>query len=277
MNRLLTLLFISLSCVVASITLQETFCFAAGKLQEVRARGELLCGVNDSIVPFGFIDETSNDIVGFDVDICKAVADAIGVRLKLVPVTSVDRIPQLLQGAVDLVAATMTHKFDREELIDFSITYFMDGQKLLVPRKSDIRGVADLAGKKVGTVMGTTSEKNIKMAQPQCSVFAYDTMPQAFVAMKNGEVDAVTSDSLVLLGLKLVDENPGEWVITEEFFSREPYAIGVLENDSDFRDVVNKTLADLWTNGGYAKIYNKWFGPDSKYHTPLQWEMSVWP
>lgn len=277
MNRLLTLFFISLSCVVASITLQETFCFAAGKLQEVRARGELLCGVNDSIVPFGFIDETSNDIVGFDVDICKAVADAIGVRLKLVPVTSVDRIPQLLQGAVDLVAATMTHKFDREELIDFSITYFMDGQKLLVPRKSDIRGVADLAGKKVGTVMGTTSEKNIKMAQPQCSVFAYDTMPQAFVAMKNGEVDAVTSDSLVLLGLKLVDENPGEWVITEEFFSREPYAIGVLENDSDFRDVVNKTLADLWTNGGYAKIYNKWFGPDSKYHTPLQWEMSVWP
>ena len=277
MNRLLTLLFISLSCVVASITLQETFCFAAGKLQEVRARGELLCGVNDSIVPFGFIDETSNDIVGFDVDICKAVADAIGVRLKLVPVTSVDRIPQLLQGAVDLVAATMTHKFDREELIDFSITYFMDGQKLLVPRKSDIRGVADLAGKKVGTVMGTTSEKNIKTAQPQCSVFAYDTMPQAFVAMKNGEVDAVTSDSLVLLGLKLVDENPGEWVITEEFFSREPYAIGVLENDSDFRDVVNKTLADLWTNGGYAKIYNKWFGPDSKYHTPLQWEMSVWP
>ncbi len=249
----------------------------AARLQDIRARGELLCGVKDSVAPFGFLDEMNNRLVGFEVDLCKAVADKIGVRFTPVAVTSADRIPMLLQGAVDIVAATMTHNYEREELIDFSITYFMDSQRILASAKSGIKSVRDLAGKKVGTAKGSTSEKNLKAQQPQCTVLSFESYPQAFLALKRGEVDAVSTDYVILVALKSADENPGEWVISDEPLSKEPYAMGVPENESDFRDLVNMTLAELWTSGSYAKIYNRWFGPESKYPLPLQWEMTVWP
>ncbi len=250
---------------------------SAAKLQEIKARGELLAGVKDSVVPFGYLDEATNQIMGFDVDICRAIADKLGVRLKLVPVTSADRIPMLLQGAVDMVAATMTHTFARDEVVDFSITYFMDGQRLLVPKDSDIESADDLAGKTVGTARGSTSEKNIKVIQPQASVLAYDTYPQAFLAMKRGEVEAVTTDTSILLGLRNADENPDGWKLVGEAFSSEPYAVAVPENDSDFRDFVNKALAETWTSGHYLTLYEKWFGPDTDYYIPLTWEMEIWP
>ena len=85
----------------------------------------------------------------------------------------------------------MTHKFAREDSIDFSITYFMDGQKILVKKDSGIKSVADLAGKKVGTSKGSTSEKNIKEAQPECNVLSFEGYPQAFLALRQGKVSAV--------------------------------------------------------------------------------------
>lgn len=250
---------------------------AGGKLEQIKQRGVLIAGVKDAVVPFGFVDEKTNKLVGMDIDLCQAVADKLGVKLELKPVTSATRIPMLAQGSVDILAATMTHKFERDEVIDFSITYFMDGQKLLVKKNSGIKSAADLAGKKVGTAKGSTSEQNIKNAQPECTVLSYEGYPQAFLAMNQGMVAAVTTDSTILLGLKNSAANPDDYEIVGGFISDEPYAMGVPENDSDFRDFVNKTLADLWTSGEYQKIYTKWFGPDTKYYLPLDWKMEVWP
>ncbi|EPR42849.1 ABC-type transporter, periplasmic subunit family 3 [Desulfovibrio sp. X2] len=249
----------------------------AGKLEEIKQRGTLICGVKDSVVPFGFVDEKTNQLVGFDVDICKYIADKLGVKLELKPVTSATRIPMLTQGSVDLVAATMTHKFERDDVIDFSITYFMDGQKLLVKKGSGIKSAADLKGKKVGTAKGSTSEQNIKDAQPDCQVISFEGYPQAFLALKQGKVAAVTTDSTILLGLKNSDENPNEWEIVGDYISAEPYGLGLPENDSKFRDFVNKSLAEMWISGDYAKTYNKWFGKDTKYYLPLTWKMEIWP
>ena len=249
----------------------------AGNIEKIKQRGALIAGVKDAVVPFGFVDPDTNQLVGFDVDICRAVADKLGVELKVKPVTSATRIPMLTQGSIDLAAATMTHKFAREDSIDFSITYFMDGQKILVKKDSGIKSVADLAGKKVGTAKGSTSEKNIKQAQPKCKVLSFEGYPQAFLALRQGKVAAVTTDSTILLGLKNSAPNPDDYVIAGDFISAEPYGIGLPENDSDFRDLVNRTLVDLWNSGEYQKIYNKWFGPDSKYYLPLNWEMETWP
>jgi polar amino acid transport system substrate-binding protein len=249
----------------------------AGNIEKIKQRGALIAGVKDAVVPFGFVDPDTNQLVGFDVDICRAIADKMGVELKLKPVTSATRIPMLTQGSIDLAAATMTHKFAREDSIDFSITYFMDGQKILVKKDSGIKSVADLAGKKVGTAKGSTSEKNIKQAQPKCKVLSFEGYPQAFLALRQGKVAAVTTDSTILLGLKNSAPNPEDYVIAGDFISPEPYGIGLPENDSDFRDLVNRTLVDLWNSGEYMNIYNKWFGPDSKYYLPLNWEMEIWP
>jgi polar amino acid transport system substrate-binding protein len=249
----------------------------AGNIEKIKERGALIAGVKDAVIPFGYIDGDSNQLVGFDIDICRAIAKQLGVDLKLKPVTSATRIPMLAQGSVDLTAATMTHKFAREDSIDFSITYFMDGQKILVKKDGGIKSVADLAGKKVGTAKGSTSEKNIKEAQPKCKVLSFEGYPQAFLALRQGKVAAVTTDSTILLGLKNSAPNPGEYAIVGEYISDEPYGLGLPENDSDFRDLVNRTLVDLWNTGEYLKIYKKWFGQDTNYYLPLNWKMETWP
>ena len=174
----------------------------------------------------------------------------------------------LLQGNVDMVVATMTHKYERDEVVDFSITYFMDGQRLMVPRDSLIKSSQDLVGKNLGTAKGSSAEKNIKVQQPEVTVFTYETFPQAFLAMKRGEVDGIISEATTLQGLRLVDENPDAWTILDEPISREPYAVALPENDSDFRDFINKTLSDMWNGGAYAKIYEKWFGPEEQVLHP---------
>ena len=246
---------------------------AKGKIDQIKERGVLICGVKDSVNLFGFIDPATNDLVGFDVDICKYIADKLGVKTEFKVVTSKNRIPMLAQGSVDILAATMTHKFSRDEQIDFSITYFMDGQKLLVEKGAGILSTDDLAGKKVGTVKGSTSEKNIKAAQPEAQIISYDEYPQAFMALKQGKVKAVTTDSGILAGLKAGDDNPEKWEIVGEFFSSEPYGLGVPQNDSAFRDFVNKSLNEMWLDGTYQKLFKKWMG----YDLPAGWQIELWP
>jgi polar amino acid transport system substrate-binding protein len=199
------------------------------------------------------------------------------VDLELKPVTSSNRIPMLAEGKVDILAATMTHKQERDEVIDFSITYFMDGQKLLVAADSGITSYEDLAGKKVSSVKGSTSEKNILLVQPKATVVSFEGYPEAFLALKQGKVEAVTTDSVILVGLKGSDPEPAKWAIVGDFFSSEPYGMGVRENDSEWRDFVNFTLMKMWNEGDWYKVYEKWLGPDTNYYMPLDWEMELWP
>ena len=249
----------------------------AGKLDEIKQRGALIAGVKDSQPPFGFVDEDSNQLVGFEADLCAAMAAKLGVKLELKPVTSATRIPMLEQGAIDLIAATMTPKIEREEKIDFSITDVPGAQKRLVKKDSGIKSVADLAGKKVGSAKGSTSEQNVKKAQPACDVVSFETYPEAFLAMKQGKVVAVTTDAPILLGIRNSDDNPENFAVVGEDIAAEPYGIGLPENDSDFRDFVNITLMEMWKSGEYQKLYAKWFGEKTKFPIPLEWTMEIWP
>ena len=249
----------------------------AGKLDDIKSRGVLVAGVKDSQPPFGFVDEKTNQIVGFEIDLMQALAKRLGVKLELKPVTSSTRIPMLTQGAVDIVAATMTHKKEREDQIDFSITYFMTGQKLLVKKGGGVNSVADLAGKKVASVKGSTSEQNVKKAQPGCTVISFETYPEAFLALKQGKVQAMTTDESILVGIKNSDDHPDAWEIVGDYISPEPYGLGLPENDSDFRDAVNLALMEMWEKGEYQQIYNKWFGKGTKDALPLNWKMELWP
>ena len=249
----------------------------AGKLDDIKKRGALIAGVKDSQPPFGYVDENSNQLVGFEVDLCAALAAKLGVKLEVKSVTSATRIPMLEQGGIDLIAATMTHKIEREEKIDFSITNFPAAQKLLVKKDSGIKSVADLAGKKVGSAKGSTSEQNVKKAQPACDVVSFETYPEAFLAMKQGKVVAVTTDAPILLGIRNSDDNPENFAVVGEDIAAEPYGIGLPENDSDFRDFVNITLMEMWKSGEYQKLYAKWFGEKTKFPIPLEWTMEIWP
>lgn len=246
---------------------------AESTFDSVKKRGTLVAGVKFDAPPFGFVNESGKN-VGFDIDIAKHIAEKLGVKLELKQVTSKTRIPMLQDGQIDLAICTMTHQRQRDEVIDFSITYFMDGQKLLVKKGSGIRSVKDLAGKAVATAQGSTSELNIKKAQPKARVLTFQEYPQAFLALQQGKVQAVTTDSTILLGLKA--GRPG-YEIVGKAFSSEPYAIGVRENDSKWRDSLNFILQEMWRDGTYRKVYEKWFGPSSKYELASDYEIELWP
>jgi polar amino acid transport system substrate-binding protein len=259
--------------------------YGGDTIAKIKQRGYMIGGVKDSVRPFGYIDEGTNKIVGFDCDILRYIAKRLGVGIQFKPVTSQTRIPTLVEGNVDILAATMTHTKTRDEQIDYSITYFYDGQmtyfydgqKLLVRKGEGIKSYKDLAGRKVSSAKGSTSEQNIMRVQPRARVVSFENYPEAFLALKQGKSDAVTTDSTILLGLKASDPHPMKYEIVGDFFSDEPYGLGVPENDSKWRDFVNESIIECWNSGEYQKIYNKWFGPKTKYFLPMGFELDTWP
>lgn len=240
----------------------------ADLLQDVKSRGTLVTGVKDSIPPFGFIDPSTRGIVGYDIDFAAAIAKALGVKLQTVPVTTATRIPELMQGKIDLIAATMTNTPDRAQQIDFSLTYFVTGQKVLVRKDGRIARVSDLKGKRVSSVRGSTSEQNIRRAVRGVRVISFNDYPNAFLALAQRKVVAMTTDEIILMDLQRRSPNPDDYVLIDEFISTEPYGLGVRKGEPAFLDEVNRVLLQMENSGEAAKIFDKWFGPKSE--TPLK-------
>jgi ABC-type amino acid transport substrate-binding protein len=248
---------------VALIASAAAITFAGAQAQDntiakIKARGKLLAGVKFDTPPFGFLDD-KNQPVGFDIDLMRKIAEHIGVPVELVSVTSPTRIPMLVSGNVDLVAASMTHTRERDKTIDFSITYYTGGQSLLVPNTSTITGLKDLEGKQVSVQQGTTLEKNIAAAAPKAQVVAFKDYNSAWLALGQGRVDALTGSLNILQGF--AKDNPNVKIVGE-LFSIEPFGIGIRQGDSALRDEINFTLQDLWTSGAYTELYRKWFHAD---------------
>ncbi len=245
----------------------EGAAWAGDTLAEIKKKGVLVAGVKDSAPPFGFIDEKTRAIIGYDVDFCKAIAKRMGVKLEIKAVTSATRMPQLMAGNIDLVAATMTITQERAKQIDFSYTYFLTGQKFLT-KKGSVKKLADLEGKKIGTAKGSTSEQNVKKAVPSATILSFDDYPSAFLALQQGKVVAVTTDESMLAGLLGKAPNKEAFEIPDIRISDEPYGLGIRKGDKALLDFVNATLLEMEKSGEAAKIFTKWFGP--KTDTPLQ-------
>src|SRR5262245_4017604 len=194
-----------------------------GTLAKIKERGKLLAGVKLDTPPFGFLDD-KNEPAGFDIDIVRKVAERIGVPVEFVKVTSPTRIPLLVSGNVDLVAASMTHTRERDKVIDFSITYYTGAQSLIVAKQSGIGGLKDLAGKQVAVQQGTTLEKNIAAAAPGAKIIAFRDYNSAWLALAQGRADALTGSLNILQGF--ARDNPN-FVILPDRFSVEPFGIGV--------------------------------------------------
>ncbi|OPY01076.1 MAG: ABC transporter glutamine-binding protein GlnH precursor [Syntrophorhabdus sp. PtaB.Bin047] len=245
---------------------------AADTLEAVKKKGVLVAGVKDSTPGFGFVDEKTREIVGYDVDFVKAVARKLGVRLELKPVTSASRIPELIEGNIDIIAATMTRTPERAKQVDFSDTYFFTGQKFLA-KKGSVRSLADLDGKRIGTAKGSTSEQNARKALPRAAILSFDDYSQALLALRQGKVFAVTTDESILASLLGKAPNRDGYEIPDIQISDEPYGLGMRKGDRNFVAFVNRTLVEMEKNGEAKKIFDKWFGPGST--TPLKRNFTI--
>lgn len=260
--------------VMALATVSVKAALAGDTLAEVKKKGVLVAGVKDSLPPFGYIDEKSRQIVGYDIDFINAIAKKLGVKVELKPVTSASRMPQLQEGHIDIIAATMTKNPERAKQIDFSHTYFFTGQKFIT-KKGTVKSLKDLEGKKIGTAKGSTSEQNVKKAIPTATVLSFDDYPQAFLALQQGKVSAVTTDEAILAGILSKAPNKEQFEIPNLQISDEPYGLGMRKGDKNFVDFVNKTILEMEKSGEAAKIFDKWFGPSTAFHLKRNFKITA--
>ena len=165
----------------------------ANKLNELKEKQYIVAGVKYDFKPFGFIND--NGVVdGFDVDLVKYIATKLNLDVKFKQVTSKNRIKMLINGKVDILAASMTHKRSRDKLIDFSISYFFDKQAMLVANNEKRVSYKEFADSKIGAIKGSTSGKNFQKILPNVKMIFFNEYPQALRSLKRGHINAITTD-----------------------------------------------------------------------------------
>ena len=219
----------------------------------------VVAGVSADTYLLGSRNPFSGEIEGFDIDMVKAVAEAIfgdRDRYQLKVITAAQRIPALEKGDVDIVARNMTINCDRWKQIAFSTEYYRSGQKILVRKGSKANSIKDLAGEKVCAPKGTSSMDNLIKEAPKAIPVAADNHTGCLALFQQGQVAAITGDDTVLAGLAAQD--PYAVVPKQKAFTTEPYGLGFNEDDVDFVRFVNALLDQMRADGEWTRIYNKW-------------------
>ena len=234
----------------------------ADQLDDIKASGVLKCGVGSQYKPFSFVeDPKTRKFVGYDVDICDAVAARIGVKPELVFITGATRITDLQSGRTDIALANLTHTPERAELVDFSDNYFSVPVKVMVPASSSIKSFADLPGKRMSGISGSNHEVKVPMVAKGVDLKVFPSPANAFLALEQGKVESMVGDETTLLGL--IGTKHNQWRILDQPVDVQQIGIGVRKGEARVRAAVNETLADLEKSGKAAQIFDHWFGKDS--------------
>jgi glutamate/aspartate transport system substrate-binding protein len=240
-------------------------------LKRISERKVVNIGHRETSIPFSYM-ESSGKPVGYSVDICLKIVDAIrqelnspGIGVKFVPVTGQTRIPLMANGTIDIECGSTTNNLTRQKQVSYLPTTFITGTKIAARKNSGIKNVSDLKGKVLGVSAGTTNEKALKeyiaKNNMNTKVVEVKDHSQGWLALETGRIDAYGSDDVLLYGLISKAKNPGEYNVVGEFLSFDPYAIMVPRNDSTFQRLGTAVLADLMRSGEIDNMYKKWFDP----------------
>jgi ABC-type amino acid transport substrate-binding protein len=230
-------------------------------IDQIKEAGTLVCGVKFDVIAFGFRNPTTGDVEGFDADLCREIATALGVEPEFVEAISANRIPFLMEDRVDIVISTMTRTEDRLKEIDFSKIYYLAGQRILVKSDSAYQEVADLvaAGVTVCSGQGSTSEANLREAGvAEDKLLLTATYSEAAQALLDGRCEAVSTDDSILFGL--AEQNEGLEVRGERF-TEEPLGIGIKKGKEDLVEFINGVLDEMAANGRWAELYDTHIKP----------------
>lgn len=235
----------------------------ADRLDEIKARGKLICATLSGSEPLAFQDPATRQYIGFDVDTCKAIAKQLGVELEHRPISVEARIPELSLGRVDVVAAAMGYTKERAEQIAFSDIHYQIPLKILVSSSAGIKSFADLSGKKVSANKGSTPELYTRNKIPTAEVVTYQDSPTAFLALQQRKVQGFAVAQAA--GARFVEGSDGKFVFLDESLAYEPTGLGLKKGETALIAAVNKALRDLESSGELDAMWNKWFGPSTKF------------
>ena len=237
-----------------------------GHLHSIRAAGRVRIGVKFDVPLFGLRDPSSAKLTGFDIEIARAIARslfpevrhaAIDTKIDFSEAISKNRERFLQDDVVDLVVSTYTINDARKQLVDFAGPYYVAGQDILAHRadveSGAIRGIADVNGRRVCSVTGSTSLANLRAGAPRALTSdSKDKYSQCFEALRTGAVDAMTTDDEILLGLA---QGHPEFALTGNPFHTEPYGVGIAKGDDELRAFVNDVLDAMFTDGSWRRAF----------------------
>jgi glutamate transport system substrate-binding protein len=234
---------------------------ASGIVGKASGEKKLVVGVKADQPGLGL--QTGGQYTGFDIEIAKIIAKGLGVPdtgIEWKTTVSANREPFIQQGQVDIVVATYTINDERKKVVNFAGPYYLAGQDLLVPNNSTITGPESLAGKKVCSVSGSTPAKRIQTEYKDAQLQQFDTYSKCVTALAGGQVDAVTTDDIILAGYAAQDQYAGKFKVVGKKFSEEPYGIGLAKDDVEGCNKINEILKTAATDGSYKAAWDNTLG-----------------
>ncbi|AOY57998.1 MULTISPECIES: transporter substrate-binding domain-containing protein [Desulfococcus] len=229
-------------------------------IEQILQKGELRVGFEAGYMPFEMTDQ-KGEFVGFDIDMAKMMAKAMGV--KFVPVNTAwdGIIPSLITGKFDIIMSGMTVTQERNLKVNFADPYIVVGQAILLNKKHEgaITSYKDLNDSKyiVTSKLGTTGEQAVKRYIPKCTYKSFETETEAVLEVINGKADAYVYDQPNCVVI-MAQQGSGNLVFLDEPFTYEPLAWAITKGDPDFLNWLNNFLRQVKNDGRYDQIYNKW-------------------
>jgi ABC-type amino acid transport substrate-binding protein len=261
-----TLLVFALSCAFAAPAVAQI-----GTLEKIRGAGAITLGYIEDAAPFSFVD-AKGEPQGYSVNLCREIARGIGAQLGLpkletrwVALTIQNRLEAVSARRVDIECSTTTWTLSRQRNVDFSLITFVDGGSVLTKVGSGLGRLADLNGKRVAVIKGTTTEQALRDSLARYSVNAQvltvSTRPEGVKLVEESKVEGFAADRTTLVGAVLARSASGAYRLLDEDFSIEPYVFALPRGDHEYRLAVNRVLARLFRSGEIAKVYDRWLGP----------------
>lgn len=246
-------------------TVEEGIEFPAGStMAELNDAGTIRIGTKFDQPGLGNINLETDEPEGFDVEIGKVIAAKLGIEegdVEFVEAISANRETFLANDRVDIIVATYTINDERKALVDFAGPYYVAGQDLLVREDDDsINGPDDLAGKRVCAVTGSTPIARIRESYPEAEAVEFDTYTECVDQLDADQIDAVSTDDIILAGYAADPKYEGKFRVVGETFSEEPYGIGVPKGDDEFRAFINDVLEEAYEDGTWEELFDATLG-----------------
>jgi glutamate/aspartate transport system substrate-binding protein len=254
---------------LASATLAAPALAQDGTLKKIKDSGTITIGHRDASIPFSYYDDKQQP-VGYAMDLCHRIVDAVRANLKMPKIdikyqliTSANRIPLMANGTIDLECGSTTNNLDRQKQVWFTITHFVTANRYMAKKSANLRSLEDLKGKTVVSTAGTTNIKQITELNAQrnlgLSILSANGHPEAFLMVETGRAAAFVMDDILLYSLVATSKAPGDYAISADALSVEPYGIMVRRDDVAFKKVVDAAMVNTYKSGAINGIYNKWF------------------
>jgi glutamate/aspartate transport system substrate-binding protein len=241
-----------------------------GTLQKIKETGTITLGVRDSSIPFSYLDDQQKP-VGYAIDICYKVVDAVKKELKLpdlkvqtVSVLSSNRIPLMANGTIDLECGSTTNNAERQKQVAFTNTHYLTASKFVAKKAAHLTTIDALAGKTVVSTSGTTNIVQLNQVNTArklgITVLAAKDHAEAFLMVETDRAAAFVMDDIILASFIASAKDPSAYELGGEAFSlAEPYGIMLRKDDAPFKALVDKATSDLYLSPEGKAIYAKWF------------------